>query len=98
MQATRNGEVYGTEIGLLISYELAHKTWRLGFTEGTRRRMRTVPARDLARVDQEIEATKERWGLAANVRVRSCYEAGRDGFWLHRALTQRGIENFVVDP
>lgn len=97
MQATRN-EVYGTEIGLMISFELAHKTWRLGFTDGTRRRMRTVPARDLERVDQEIEATKERWGLPANVRVRSCYEAGRDGFWLHRALTGRGIENFVVDP
>ena len=27
----------------------------------------------------------------------SCYEAGRDGFWIHRALTQRGIANRVVD-
>jgi transposase len=29
--------------------------------------------------------------------VRSCYEAGREGFWLHRALAGRGIENQVVD-
>src|SRR6185295_582311 len=30
--------------------------------------------------------------------VRSCYEAGREGFWIHRALVERmGIENIVVD-
>jgi transposase len=29
--------------------------------------------------------------------VRTCYEAGRDGFWLHRALTARGIDNVIVD-
>jgi len=29
--------------------------------------------------------------------VRSCYEAGRDGFWLHRYLTSNGIANVVVD-
>ena len=27
----------------------------------------------------------------------SCYEAGRDGFWIHRYLEQQGIENLVVD-
>jgi transposase len=27
----------------------------------------------------------------------SCYEAGRDGFWLHRALTAAGVVNVVVD-
>jgi transposase len=30
-------------------------------------------------------------------RVISCYEAGRDGFWIHRALRARDIENRVVD-
>jgi transposase len=29
--------------------------------------------------------------------VLSCYEAGRDGFWLHRHLVSVGIENAVVD-
>src|SRR4029079_5844593 len=28
---------------------------------------------------------------------KSCYEAGRDGFWLHRWLLEQGIENVVVD-
>jgi transposase len=29
---------------------------------------------------------------------RSCYEAGFSGFWLHRHLTSRGINNIVVHP
>jgi transposase len=29
--------------------------------------------------------------------VVSCYEAGRDGFWLHRALLKIGVENQIVD-
>jgi transposase len=33
-----------------------------------------------------------------DVRVVSCYEAGRDGFWLHRWLRDQGIENRVLDP
>jgi transposase len=32
------------------------------------------------------------------VRVVSCYEAGRDGFWLHRVLCGAGVENRVIDP
>ena len=28
----------------------------------------------------------------------SCYEAGRDGFWVHRMLEQIGVSNLVVDP
>jgi transposase len=31
------------------------------------------------------------------VPVVSCYEAGRDGFWLHRYLVSEGIENIIVD-
>jgi len=30
--------------------------------------------------------------------VASCYEAGYDGFWLHRRLVAAGIENLVIDP
>ena len=32
------------------------------------------------------------------VRVVSCYEAGRDGFWLHRWLRDQDIDNRVLDP
>src|SRR5262249_22088249 len=40
---------------------------------------------------------KVRFGLPPDAPVFTCYEAGRDGFWLHRALTSRGISNVVVD-
>ncbi len=35
--------------------------------------------------------------MKASAAVRSCYEAGRDGFWLHRHLTAAGIDHRVVD-
>jgi transposase len=37
------------------------------------------------------------FGLRVNAPVQSCYEAGRDGFWLHRYLVSRGIANSIVD-
>ena len=36
--------------------------------------------------------------LGRAIRVVSCYEAGYDGFWLHRRLVAAGITNFVFDP
>jgi transposase len=46
---------------------------------------------------QEIERAKMRLGLRSDAPMRSCYEAGRDGFWVHRALVSKGIHNVVVD-
>src|SRR5258708_39607879 len=43
----------------------------------------------LARVSRET-------GRAAD--MLSCYEAGYDGFWLHRLLEAHGIRNYVIDP
>jgi transposase len=36
--------------------------------------------------------------LGRPVEVMSCYEAGYDGFWLHRLLEADGVRNCVVDP
>lgn len=40
-----------------------------------------------------LERAQERAGGA--VQISTCYEAGYDGFWIHRALTARGIDNTV---
>jgi len=71
---------------LFMAFELSLNTWKLGCTTGSaqRPRERSVPARDLAAVQQEITRAKQRFGLPEDVQVLSCYEAGRDGFWLHR--------------
>ena len=84
---------------LYVAFELGNKNWKLGFTVGfgQRPRQRTIVAGDLASVKEEIDRAKERFGLSADARVLSCYEAGRDGFWLHRYLVHLGVRNLVVD-
>jgi transposase len=84
---------------LALAFELGQETWKLGFTIGVAQppRERTVPAGDVARVQQEIAQAKQRFGLPADARVVSCYEAGRDGFWLHRCLVAHGVQNYVID-
>lgn len=84
---------------LHLAFELGHKKWGLGFSDGTTPAIRrvTIPSRDLGRLDEEVVKAKRRYGLEETAEVRSCYEAGREGFWLHRALEARGIRNQVVD-
>ena len=84
---------------LHVAFELADQRWKLAFTPGLgqRPRVRTVAARDLDAVRQEVARALPRFGLPPDTRVVSCYEAGRDGFWLHRALTALGLTNHVVD-
>src|SRR5439155_1711193 len=99
-RATRTAEYTGaTALCLYLAFELGSKEWKLGFTTepGVTPRVRTMPARDLARLTREIADAKQWFGLKAATPVRSCYEAGRDGFWLHRYLTSSGIANVVVD-
>lgn len=90
---------FNTEPLLYLAFELGNKQWKLGFTIGLGQppRQRTIPAGDLERLHSEVAKAKQRFGRPGSSRVVSCYEAGRDGFWLHRALTQAGIENVVVD-
>jgi transposase len=84
---------------LAMSLELGASEWKIAFSPGLGQppRHRQVAAGDLEGLKQEIAAAKARFGLAADVEVVSCYEAGRDGFWIHRALTQLGVKNYVVD-
>src|SRR5215831_12341246 len=84
---------------LHIALELSQDKWLLACaTQAAEKpRFRPLPARDLERLDQEIARAKQRFGLPPDAPVCTCYEAGRDGFWLHRALTSRGIHNVVVD-
>jgi transposase len=84
---------------LYLAFELSEKTWKLGFTMGLGQRVRerNVRAGDLDKLQKEIKAAKERFNLPDEAIVRSCYEAGRDGFWIHRCLISLGIENIIVD-
>ena len=74
---------------LYMALELSNESWRLVFGDGTKRRQGSVPAADLAKLAEAVAKAKERFKLPASARALSCYEAGRDGFWLHRALEKR---------
>src|SRR4029077_762051 len=98
-QTTRREEFTSKEGVLHLAFDLGWSEWKLAFgtTPGQRPRLRTVAARDLDGLLREIERAKERFKLPSTARVVSCYEAGRDGFWLHRYLLTQGIDNLVVD-
>ena len=84
---------------LYIALELGWDNWLIACaTQAAEKpRFRSMAARDLGKLRDEIAKAKERFGLAADAPVCTCFEAGRDGFWLHRALTSMGIVNVVVD-
>jgi transposase len=84
---------------LYVSFELSCSQWKIASTteRGQQPRVVSVPAGDLTLVLKEFDRAKVRFGLPKTAAVTSCYEAGRDGFWLHRLLHQCGVENLIVD-
>jgi transposase len=97
-QTVLQGKDTVRERALYMSFELGDKLWKLSSSDGRRGPGRyTVTAGDKAAVLDCIHKAKARCGLEPQANVRSCYEAGRDGWWLHRWLTQQGVDNIVVD-
>ncbi|MCK5364635.1 MAG: IS110 family transposase [Gammaproteobacteria bacterium] len=99
MSRTPTAAVDSINPTLYVAFELGWNTWKLASTVGLgqKPRISTIPARDQKAVIKEISKALERFGLSPDSRVVSCYEAGRDGFWLHRFLTHVGVESIVVD-
>jgi transposase len=82
---------------LHLAFELSQKKWKLGFSDGNKMRFKSIDARDLEQLHEGIDKAKVKFKLKGDLKIVSCYEAGRDGFWLHRYLLSCGIENIVVD-
>jgi hypothetical protein len=81
--ATRGIECNAAATRLLMALELSRRQWMIGFTTapGCPVRQRRLRAADWRRLPAEIAAAKQRFGLAPNAAVESCYEAGPDGQW-----------------
>jgi transposase len=88
-----------SEPALYVAFELGKKDWKLALTAGfgVEPRLRTVASGDLGAVERVLREGRVRFRLPARAQVVSCYEAGRDGFWIHRALLGMGVANRVVD-
>ena len=84
---------------LYLAFELALKEWKLAFSSGLADKpiLRRVPAGNLEQLEQAIDQAKQKLGLGSKAAVLSCYEAGREGFWLHRYLVSVGVRNRIVD-
>ncbi len=97
-RATLQAEHTAVEPKLRASLELGGTRWKLTASSGgTKVTETSVAAGDVDALMRAILAAKTRHGLPADAPVVTCYEAGRDGFWLHRELERRGVRNVVVD-
>ncbi len=99
MEVTQMPECNGSGLQqcLYIAFELGNTNWVLGFSNGKKIRYRTIPARSMVAFFYEMKLAIEKLGLPNDVQIVSCYEAGRDGFWLDRVLEENEIQNLVVD-
>ena len=79
------------EARLYMALELSDSKWKIGV--GDNRRVpseHSVSAGEAPALLALIEKARKRCGISGAVQVVSCYEAGRDGFWLHRWLVEHG--------
>ena len=88
-----------------MAIELSSSEWKLAFADSLARnpRIRTIRICGLFDVTRkelvkEIAAAKKAFGFPDDCKVVSCYEAGRQGFWVHRCLIAMSIQNFIVEP
>ncbi len=93
---------YDHHTTIVAVLELGGKSWLFGAVAPgvTRRTKRSFEARNVDGVVRALEQLKmesAKAGLQA-ARLVLGYEAGRDGFWIARALQQLGIEVYVMHP
>lgn len=87
---------------IYLALELSSSSWVIGYRLPTndKAKLHSLEAGDskgllafIADLRRRLDAPDE-----ASALVVSCFEAGRDGFWLHRFLTAHGVLNHVVEP
>jgi transposase len=82
---------------IYASLELSKSTWVVALQLPTDDKISIfrVDGGDIERLIAMLERAREQVGGSAE--VCTCYEAGYDGFWIHRVLNARGIQNHVLD-
>lgn len=87
---------------LYVALELSNQSWLVALHSSVapKTSLHKLKAGDMAGLLSLIDRATARLHEAGwrDVRVLSCYEAGRDGFWPHRLLLAHGIANRVLDP
>lgn len=87
---------------VLLGLELSRKSWVIALQKSGEAQpsLHTRDAGDLAAVTELIEKAGRALSSKQGKTIRAvcCYEAGRDAFWVQRALEKREIRTYVIDP
>jgi transposase len=86
----------------LVAIELSKKSWIVAVNTPlsdkiSRHTLKPGDGKELLDLCERIRTRVAR-ETKRRVEIVSCYEAGYDGFWLHRLLEAHGIRNYVIDP
>jgi transposase len=93
---------YDDAVRCLLAIELSKKSWIVAVNTPlsdkiSRHTLEPCDGKELLDLCERIRTRVAR-ETKKHVEVVSCYEAGYDGFWLHRLLEAHGIRNYVIDP
>ena len=82
---------------IFAAIELSKSTWILAIQPPSADKvsLHRLAGGDIERLIALLDQARVRAG--ESVEISTCYEAGYDGFWIHRMLTARGIDNAVLD-
>lgn len=89
---------------MAVAVEIASAKWVVASYAGGAHKIRcktltqATAAERLEALLAEMDEARRRFGLEATARVMVAYEAGQEGFWLVRALAERGLDARVIDP
>ena len=97
MKAILQSNDNATHHVLYMALELSNKKWKLGFSNTERIRVKTIGAGDWPALQQELDLARSKLHCAPDGRVVSCYEAGRDMFWI-RPASKSAAANAVLKP
>jgi transposase len=85
-----------------IAIELSFSSWLVAarLTGAKKSRLHRIEGGDTGALLALIAELRSRalTQLGGAAEVACCFEAGRDGFWLHRLLTAHGILVYVLEP
>jgi transposase len=84
-----------------MAIELSKAKWLVGMLTplSDKISLRSIPCGAVQSLIEIIDRTLDKVLRATGqpARIVSCYEAGYDGFWLHRVLDAHGVTNHVID-
>jgi transposase len=84
----------------LMAIELSKKSWIVAVNTPLSDKISNHTVKGWKELLELIDKIRSRVGreLRRPAEFISCYEAGYDGFWLHRLLEENGVRNYVIDP